>query len=310
MTSRRRDLLALPALAMVPAAVSGQGRPTAPVERLPLWPGDPPGGPPPAGARGTISPSLHVYRPARPDGRAVLVIPGGGYGFVALDNEGSEVAEVLSRFGITAFVLEYRLPGDGWADRANVPLADAQRALRLIRASAPRLRIDALRVSALGFSAGGHLAGALATLADVRAYAPLDSIDRESARLASAALGYAVSNLGLGRSFGGSRANLLGPNPSPALVRRYAVDQNLAGAPPLFLFAAEDDQTVPVINTLDLAAAARFAKVPVEVHLFSHGGHGFGVRLPRTASGSIWPELYDRWLAQVTRTAARGSAPA
>lgn len=302
MTPRRRDLLALPALAAVPTMAAAQARPGLPIDRVvPLWPGEPPGGPPSRAPRGTILPSIGVHRPARADGRGVLVIPGGGYGFVSLENEGTEVAAVLTRHGITAFVLDYRLPGDGWRDRANVPLQDAQRAMRLIRAEARRFGVDPAKLSVLGFSAGGHLAGALTTLHEVRVYPPIDAADRESARPASAALGYAVSNLSPGRSRGGSRANLLGPSPDPRMVERYAVDRHLLGAPPLFLFAAGDDETVPVINTLDLHAAARAARVTVEAHVFNRGGHGFGTRLPRTTTGSLWPELYVRWLADVLR---------
>lgn len=302
----RRDLLALPlAVGAVPAAAQVATRATWPLaERFPLWPAQPPGGPPNARPRGTVLPEVGVVRPPRPDGRGVLVVPGGGYAAVALETEGTEVAEALARQGITAFVLNYRLPIDGWRDRADVPLADAQRAMRLIRAGAARFRIDSRRVSVLGFSAGGHLAGTLATLPDHAAYRPIDAADRLPARPAAAALLYAVSNLEPGRSRGGSRANLLGPAPDIHVVARLAVDRHLTGAPPLFLAAAEDDATVPIVNTFDLAAAARRARVPVETHVFQRGGHGFGVRLPRTAPASLWPDLYARWLAETLSAAA------
>jgi acetyl esterase/lipase len=297
-TLDRRGLFALPAAVALPGVAAAQGPPPPlpPVQTVRLWPGEPPGGPPAAARRGTAMPSIGIHRPARPDGRGVLVVPGGGYSFVAVQNEGAEVAQRLARHGITAFVLDYRLPVDGWRDRADVPLQDAQRAMRLIRANAVRLGIDAKRLSVLGFSAGGHLAGALTTLHELRVYEPVDAADRESARPATAALGYAVSNLSPGRSRGGSRESLLGPDPDLWLVDRYAIDRRLSGAPPLFLFAAEDDRMVPVANTLDLAAAARAFRVSVEMHLFNRGGHGFGVRLPETATASLWPDLYVRWL--------------
>lgn len=300
MTLDRRTVLALPAMAAVPGVAAAQGTQAVPVQSerpLRLWPSEPPGGPPAAVRRGTVAPSITPHRPARPDGRGVLVIPGGGYSFVAVQNEGSAVAAVLGQHGITAFVLDYRLPGDGWRDRADVPLQDAQRAMRLIRANAARYGVDPRRLSVLGFSAGGHLAGALTTLHDLRVYAPVDAADRESARPAALALGYAVSNLSPGRSRGGSREQLLGAAPDLRLTDRYAVDRRLAGAPPLFLFAAEDDRIVPVANTLDLAASARAFRVPVEMHVFNRGGHGFGTGLPKSVPASLWPDLYVRWLA-------------
>jgi len=300
----RRGLLGLGVGAAVAPAVVRAATPAT--ERIALWPGTPPGGPPtpvPRAFRAAAVPELIVHRAARPDGRGVLVIPGGGYGFVATGNEGAEVAAVLTRFGITAFVLSYRLPLDGWRQGAAVPRQDAQRAIRLIRERAAAYRIAPGRVAVLGFSAGGHLAGMLAT-STAPAYARVDAADRHSVRPNAAGLIYAVSNMEAGRSFGGSRRNLLGPAPTPAEVARFAVDRRLAGAPPLFLLAAEDDATVPVVNTLDLAAAARRARVLLETHLFARGGHGFGVRPPPRSPASLWPELFDRWLAEMfSRTA-------
>ena len=253
--------------------------------------------------RKTARPDVGVFRAARPDGRAVLVIPGGGYGFVSLRNEGIDVARTLTLQGITCFVLSYRLPSEGWTDRANVPLQDAQRAMRLIRHGARRYGIDPARLGVLGFSAGGHLAGSLATLSATSMYRPIDAADREPARPAWAGLMYAVSNMDPGRSHGGSRANLLGPTPDPAMQRRYAVDRHVGtAAVPLFLGHAEDDEVVPIENSIDTIAAARVAKVPVEAHLFERGGHGFGVRLAKTMPGSLWPDLFGRWT--LSRTAA------
>ena len=297
-----------------------------PAESFALWPGIPPGAPAglPRAApeitggsggyhdifmRGIASPDVGVVRPARPDGRATLVIPGGGYGFVSLRNEGLDVARALALHGITCFVLSYRLPGEGWLDRANTPLADAQRAMRLIRANARRYAIDPARLGVLGFSAGGHLAGSLATLHSAAVYQPVDAADRQPARPAYAGLMYAVSNMDPGRSHGGSRAALLGPTPDPAMQRRYALDRHvIGGTPPLFLLHAGDDDTVPVANSLDMLAAAHAARIPVEAHILERGGHGFGTRLARTLPGSLWPELFDRWSAN--RTAAAPPSPA
>jgi acetyl esterase/lipase len=331
MTFDRRTLLSLPlAAGLAPAALARSGAqvatarvraPDLPIwpaaERFTLWPGIPPGAPSPLPVphpsmprypdgyrdfqmRGVVRPEVGVFRALRPDGRAVLVVPGGGYGFTSLRNEGIDVARVLNAFGITAFVLSYRLPGEGWADRADVPLADAQRAMRLIRANARMYEIRAEKLGVLGFSAGGHLAGSLAVLPDFNTYRPVDAADRHSARPAWAGLMYAVSNMDPGRSHGGSRANLLGPDPLPSVQARYAVDRQLrAGGPPLFLVHAEDDTTVPVANSIDTLAAARRAGIPAEAHFLQHGGHGFGTRLSPRAPGSLWPQLFNRWMSEL-----------
>src|SRR6476469_9224903 len=142
-------------------------------EHIPLWPGKPPGAPnrlpqpswqmfpdpdyPQLWIKGIASPEINVFRPALPDVSAILAIPGGGYSFLAVQNEGLHPAERFNADGTTVFVLSYRLPGEGWADRAIVPLSDAQRAMRLIRARSADFRIDPNQLGVLGFSAGGHL---------------------------------------------------------------------------------------------------------------------------------------------------------
>jgi acetyl esterase/lipase len=219
MTFDRRTLITLPiAAGLAPAAFAKGGAQTAPgqprgselpiwppAERFALWPGIPPGAPNPLPIphpsmprypdgyrdfqmRGVVRPEVGVFRPTRPDGRAVLIVPGGGYSITSLRNEGIDVARALNAFGITGFVLSYRLPGEGWADRADVPLADAQRAMRLIRANARAYGIRAEKLGVLGFSAGGHLAGSLTVLSDFNAYRPVDAADRHSARPPSAGL--------------------------------------------------------------------------------------------------------------------------
>ena len=317
-------MLALSIAATAAPALAAQTTPSPlaiprwpPAEAVALWPGLPPGAGPtlprPAPEitgrpgeyrdiwmRGTARPELGIFRAPRPDGRAVLVIPGGGYSFVALRGEGIDVAHALNGRGITCFVLNYRLPAEGWADRANVPLQDAQRAMRLIRAEARRYVIDPAKLGVLGFSAGGHLAASLTALHATEVYRPIDAADRQSARPAFGGLMYAVSNVDPGRSHGGSRANLLGPSPDRAMERRYAIDRRLtATTPPLFIVHAEDDDTVPVLNSLDMLAAARAAGAPNEAHILQRGGHGFGTRLPRTLSGSLWPDLFDRWMGGI-----------
>jgi acetyl esterase/lipase len=315
----RRTVLALPlgALAMPALAqVTGEALPSwPPAEHFALWPGRPPGSPerlpPPRPLitgklgeyrdlhlRGVAQPMVGVFRPAKPDGRAVLIAPGGGYEFTSQRNEGMDIAATLNRAGITGFVLSYRLPGEGWRDRANVPLADAQRAMRLIRANAARYAVDPARLGVIGFSAGGHLAGSLATQHAVTVYQQVDVADQQSARPDFAGLMYAVSNVDPGRSHAGSREKLLGPAPDPAMQARYAVERNIRpDTPPLFLLHTEDDTVVPVQNSIDSFAAARAAKIPVVGLFLPRGGHGFGVRLPAANPASQWPEVFARWTA-------------
>ena len=326
----RRSLLAAALLPVgasravaAPADAPAAARPAAPLpdvlgapafsDERPLWPGTPPGGAgvrlgapvlkpeahahPPAGWLSNIqTPALRLFRPARPTGAAALVIPGGGYGFLSLTKEGDEIARWLNGLGVTAFVLLHRLPAEGWADREAVPLQDAQRAMRLIVARAGELQIDPRRIGVIGFSAGGHLAGSLLTKWDAQVYAPLDAADRLSARPAWAGMIYPVVSL-QGR-FGhvGTRGNLLGAHPSREQERAWSVDVHVApGQSPTFLVAAADDATVPVQNSVAMFSALKAADVPAELHVFQHGGHGFGLRLPAATPASAWPRLFEAW---------------
>ncbi len=252
--------------------------------------------------RGVPEPELHVFRAPRPDGSALLSLPGGGYQFLSVQNEGLDVARFFNPRGTTVFVLTYRLPGEGWADRAVAPLQDAQRAMRLVRARAAEFRVDPERLGVVGFSAGGHLAADLATHFDALVHAPVDAADRRSARPAFAALVYPVTDL---RRWAGDPVSgnaLLGPRPSPALVAaRSPVRHVGARTPPSFLVHAFDDPVVAMDNSLDWIAACRAAGVPVEAHLVARGGHGFGLHLSPDLPGARWPELLAAWMRNLAR---------
>lgn len=240
-------------------------------------------------------PSLRLFRPAKPNGRAILAIPGGGYFFVSVGNEGVDVARRFNRMGYAVYVLTYRLPGEGWADRADVPLQDARRAVRLMKSRAKLDGFDAGRIAVLGFSAGGHLAATLAT--DGSADVPADAIDRLSARPQAVGLIYPVITMGE-KTNAPSRLLLLGRDPSSALVERRSAERNVgADTPPLFLFHSVDDTTVPVENSQMMFEAMRAAKRPVEMHLVQEGGHGYGTGFAGTPS-ALWPELFDAWLSR------------
>jgi acetyl esterase/lipase len=283
-------------------------------ETSPLWPGTPPGGEgvhldekvtdqshDPAHSDRWLTqigtPMLVVKRAAKPNGAAVMSIPGGGYRFLSYDNEGAEEAAWLTARGVTTFILVYRLPGEGWAQRADVPLQDAQRAMRLIRANADRFGIRPDRVAILGFSAGGHLGGSLATRFDDKIYEPVDAADRLSAIPDLAGLIYPVITLGR-EAHVGSRDHLLGPASTPAQSEVYSVQNAVSeGTPPVFLCCAGDDGTVPPVNSIMMYQAMLAAGRPAELHAFAKGGHGFGVRLPKSLPASHWPDLFMRFAA-------------
>lgn len=317
--SHRRQLLGLgAALLLAGSRTSRAAEPPAPpalpvpphwqrAQRLPLWAAMPPGAetyaapPPPRDwpasyVRSVSMPELRLFQPARPNGRSLLVMPGGAYWFVSVVNEGADLAPQLTARGYTVFVLTYRLPGEGWTARSDVPLQDAQRAMRLIRSRAAEYRIDPARVSALGFSAGGHLAATLATRHAENAYAARDAIDRLDARPWATGLVYPVISLRDPITHALSRQLLLGEAPTPQQIDRRSAELHVdASTTPLFLCHALDDAAVPVENSLRMLAAMRAAQRPVEAHLLQEGGHAFGVGRPGTPSAQ-WIELFRAWL--------------
>ena len=327
MRMARRDFVAgaLAASVIAPPATAQEWGPPSPAdgdpdkpfwpprETIPLWPSDPPGfggqtiardwtmnGPPGSRQlwiRGVPRPEINVFRPADPDGSALLVLPGGGYGFLSVENEGLHAAQRFNADRITVFILTYRLPGEGWERRHLVPLQDAQRAMRLIRARAQDFGIDPDRLGVLGFSAGGHLAADLCVAHSEATYSPLDDADRLSARPAYAGLVYPLVTLEPGRSESRSLDQLLGQDPPPDLVRqRSPLTRISAATPPNFLVHAIDDPTVPVAHSQLWLAACLASRVPCEAHIFSEGGHGFGLSLPPDRPGSRWPDLFAAWL--------------
>ena len=296
----------------VAASTHSSGLPQ-PVETIDLWPEGAPGAPAlplvetvdersidllvsDRTVRGISKPRMAVFRPDRPNGAAVLIMPGGGDKWVVIDREGYEMARWLTARGFTTFVLFYRLPGEGWSAGPNVALADAQRAMRLIRHRARAFAIDPERVSAMGFSAGGHVCASLSTRYAATVYTPVDAADPLSAKPYSAAPIYPVISLDPAIAHMGSREKLIGATPSPEKEAAHSPDRQVPpDAPPHFLLHAEDDDAVPVENTLRFRAKLKAAKVPVETHLFAHGGHGFGLRKTVGKPIEAWPELWRAW---------------
>jgi len=318
----RRGLLtmgaAVPALAAaLPAVAKAQAvAPPDPTEVIRLWPQGAPGGQgvtvtpvvperstDPAYrdryAQYTTDPIMTVMRPDKPNGSAMLLIPGGGYRWAVLDKEGFDVARVFAASGTTCFVLRYRLPADGWAAGADAPLQDAQRAIRLIRSRAAEFGVHPDRIAVLGASAGGHLAGLASARTDAT-YTPVDAADEVSLRPDLTVLMYPVATMSDPHVHAGSRTHLLGEAPSAARIAAYSLEQmNWTDAAPVFLLHAMDDASVPVENSLMLLTTLKAASVKTEAHLFQEGGHGFGVRLIQGRPAQVWPELARAWAARL-----------
>lgn len=244
------------------------------------------------------TPDLLVYRPAKPNGTALLVTPGGAYQRVVIDKEADEIAPRFTDAGVTIFRLVYRLPGK--AQATDAPLMDAQRALRLIRANAMEWGLDPARIGILGFSAGGNLAAQLATGYERRVYEPVDAADQVSARPDFLALGYPVITMDERFTHAISRQELIGDQPTPETVAAYSTERQVTAATPqAFLFHASDDADVPVANSLAFYDALHKAGVPAEMHIFRQGGHGFSLRFAVGLPAAQWPDLMLAWMKSI-----------
>ena len=257
-----------------------------------LWPQGAPGavGTDDADRPSLILCSLPKAQTAR---SAVVVCPGGGYGMLAMDHEGRQIAEWLNSLGLDAYILKYRL-----APRYHHPamINDAQRALRYVRAHAGEWGIAPDRIGIWGFSAGGHLASTAATHFDAGNLSASDPIDRVSSRPDFAILAYPVITCSEPFMHQGSCKNLLGGNPDPKLADYLSNEKQVtAGTPPTFLFHTNDDETVPAENSVAFYMALRKAGVPAELHIYQHGRHGVGLAQNDPVLSS-WPQRLEGWL--------------
>ncbi len=273
-----------------------------------LWPGDAPGAQTrPAetetnkdGRLGDIAvPQYQVYQPEKikATGAAVLIFPGGGYGILAADHEGHDYAKWLAERGIVGVVVKYRVSGNPQLGyQFPVPFLDARRAIRTARAKAAEWGVDPQKIGVMGSSAGGHLASLCATrFADTFPAETNDAIDQQDCRPDFAILIYPVISMTpLGHS--GSRKNLLGENPTAEALEKYSTEKAVTKTtPPVFLLTTADDH-VDCRNSLDFAAACKANGVPVSLHLFESGGHGYGLK----GKGDLaaWPLLLEQWLSR------------
>ncbi|MDB6124134.1 MAG: Xylanase [Pedosphaera sp.] len=229
---------------------------------------------------GNVSkPTISIFRPLATNdiGTTVLVFPGGAYNIIATDIEGTEVCQWLNSLGVTAVLLKYRVPRRAGLEKHVAPLQDAQRALSLVRHRATELKIDPKKIGVLGFSAGGHLAAALSTSAEKLTYTSVDAADTENCRPNFAMLIYP--------------AYLTLTNNLEKLSPEVAVTTN---HPPTFLAMTQDDP-LHAENVLSYSLALKQAKVPVELHLYPSGGHGYGLR-PTGNPVATWPDRAADWL--------------
>lgn len=265
-----------------------------------LWPAGAPGA---KGTADTDKPSITPYLASKANGAAVVVLPGGGYGGLAMDHEGLQPAKWLNSIGVSAFVVKYRLGSSGY--RHPIEMGDAQRAMRWVRANARKYGVDPKRVGILGFSAGGHLASTASTHYDTGSAAAPDSVNRYGCRPDWSILGYPVITMDASFTHGGSRTNLLGTNPSQSLVDSLSNEKQVtARTPPAFLFHAKDDGAVPVKNAQVYYDSLIRRGVPAELKLYEKGGHGFGLAdgaggAPRDSILATWPGLAAKWMEKM-----------
>ena len=271
--------------------------------QIPIWPGTPPdanlqrlSGPeyvydtltpkdkPLVWVRNVSQPTMTVYSPkGKNTGVAMVVFPGGGYNELAMNLEGTEICDWLTSQGITAVLLKYRVPlkkTEPYTEPSPLALEDAQRTLGLVRFHAAEWQIDPHKIGVIGFSAGGHMVAATSTHFDQRAYPAVDAADQESCRPDFAIACYP--------------GHLWSPDEGFQLNPNVPVTTN---TPPTFLLQAEDDHVDGVEQSLTYYIALKNAGVPVEMHLYAQGGHGFGLRSSFPISG--WPQLVETWLGTI-----------
>ena len=291
--SLRRALTAT-ALAMMTTTLftAQQPQPIQDGQILPLWTGTPPGA---LGSAESDIPTVTVYLPRTmgPNAPAMIVCPGGGYGALASNHEGRQVANYLNSLGMAAFVLRYRL---GPRYHHPIELGDAQRALRTVRSHAAEWKIDPGRIGIMGFSAGGHLAMTASTWFHAGNPQAPDVVDRAGSRPDFAVLGYPVISMTAAWTHRGSRNNLLGESPDPDLARRLSGEEAVTkDTPPTFIFQTNEDTAVPAENSVYYYLALRKAQVPAEMHVFEKGPHGVGLAND-IAALAPWSTLLATWL--------------
>jgi len=280
---------------------------------LPLWEGDPPNYQETGEVtifdtadivrvRNVQKPDIAIFLPSKKNatGEAVVICPGGGYGILAYDWEGSDIARWLNSNGIAAFVLKYRLPGS----KSNIvphksPLMDAQRAMRMVRSHAEKWNIDPAKIGIMGFSAGGHLASTLSTHYDGGDSSSPDPVEQESCRPDFSVLVYPVISFTEDFQHSGSRINLIGKDADEEMVNYFSNElQVTKDTPPAILIHSDDDKAVPVENSIVYYKALRANQVGSELHIYPYGGHGYSLAIGQGHLAS-WPDRVIDWIRYI-----------
>lgn len=245
--------------------------------------------------RFTSQPALSVFLPEKEkaNGTAVIICPGGGYWVSSIIKEGFAVAKQFNEYGVAAFVLKYRIPSDSSMINKSIgPLQDAQRAIQLVRMHAAEWNVDEKKIGIMGFSAGGHIASAAATHFQ---HSYIENDNKINLRPDFAILIYPVISFQDSIAHYGSRSQLIGKWPSKTLSDSFSNElQVTKQTPPTFLVHASNDDAVPVMNSIVYYQALLRNKVPVEMHLYKSGGHGFGMKNPTT--DELWMERCKSWM--------------
>jgi acetyl esterase/lipase len=261
--------------------ISADDSPAKP-ELFSLWSGHGPGG---DGTFQAEDAEITLHRAPHPNGAAIVICPGGGYGGLVIGPEGHGIAQWLNQYGITGVVLKYRLP----RGNAMVPLIDAQRAIRMTRFHGKEWGVDPKRIGIIGFSAGGHLASTAGTHFDAGDAKSADPIDQASCRPDFTILIYPVITMGE-KGHQGSRKNLLGPDPTAEMIERFSNEKQVTPkTPPTFLAHALNDEVVPPENSKMFFDALQLSKVPAKYLELPDGGHGLA-----GYKGPMW----DAWQSQ------------
>ncbi len=246
--------------------------------------------------RNVIDPTIAIYAPTGKNvtETAVIICPGGAYGILAYEYEGTKIAKWLNTIGVTGIVLKYRLPSDSiMTDKSIGPLQDAQEAIRTVRRNAKVWKINPDKIGIMGFSAGGHLASTLSTHYNQRVYELKDSV---SARPDFSILIYPVISMSNEFTHGDSRTNLLGENPTQDIIDFYSNDlQVTKNTPTAFLAHSANDDVVPVQNSINYLLALKKNNVSGELHIYEKGGHGFSMNKTE-GTEEAWPKTLKKWL--------------
>ncbi|QOD60206.1 alpha/beta hydrolase [Polaribacter haliotis] len=240
-------------------------------------------------------PTITIFKPEQPNGTSVVIFPGGGYKHLAINKEGYKVAKFLNNLGITAFVLKYRLPNNIiMKDKKIGPLQDAQEAIRFVRRKAEIWNLNKNKIGVIGFSAGGHLAATLSTQFNKTVYKMKDDV---TSKINFSILIYPVISMEDSITHKGSKINLLGKFASKENTETFSNEKRVSTlTPKTFLVHASDDKSVPIENSLQYYLALKVNNIPVEIHIYEKGGHGFG--LGKSGTSKSWTSSLINWLIE------------